>query len=62
MAFYDNDTLAKDHGYIKADENFMTNIEDVYVGGDITLGAQTVVLAVKCANVFVENILNDLKK
>ncbi len=62
LDFYNKNLINVDHGYIKANDSYMTNIDNVYVGGDITLGAQTVVLAVKTANVFVDKIIKDLEK
>lgn len=46
---YDSGELANDKGYLKA-ENYQTNIENVYTGGDILLGAKTIGAAVKCGS------------
>ena len=59
---YDKNEIETDYGYIKADSNFKTNIDNIYVGGDITLGAKTVVEAEKTAKDFVNAILNKEQK
>lgn len=56
-SLYDLNQIETDYGYIKANDSFMTNIDNIYVGGDITLGAKTVVEAERCAKEFVKAIL-----
>ena len=59
MDIYDLNKLDIDHGYIKSFDNFKTNIDNIYVGGDITLGAKTVVEAQKCALEFVKKVVSE---
>lgn len=53
---YDVKEIQTDHGYICA-EQLKTNIENVYVGGDIFLGAKTVVEAMRCGREFAQMVL-----
>lgn len=53
---YNEGKIATDHGYICA-EKLKTNIDRVYTGGDIYLGAKTVVAAMRCGREFAETVL-----
>ncbi len=44
---YDSKIIETDHNYIKA-TNLKTNVDNIFVGGDIYLGAKTVVQAMRC--------------
>ena len=44
---YDSKIIETDHNYIKA-TNLKTNVDNIFVGGDIYLGAKTVVEAMRC--------------
>ena len=44
---YDSQIIETDHNYIKA-TNLKTNVDNIFVGGDIYLGAKTVVQAMRC--------------
>ena len=54
------DGINTDSGYFIADVNFRTNNKDVYVVGDVTLGAKTVVEAAKSGKVCAQTIISDL--
>lgn len=53
---YDKGMLDTDHKYLKC-ESFKTNIEGIYAGGDIVLGAKTVVEAMDCGRQVAQMIL-----
>ncbi len=56
---YDIKKIATDHGYIKAiDGAYQTNIENVYTGGDILLGAKTIGAALKCGKDFAKIVIS----
>lgn len=50
--------IKEDHGYLVCDE-MKTSIEHIYAGGDIVLGAKTVVLAQKTGRIAAKHILED---
>lgn len=54
---YDKSILATDHNYLVC-EDLKTNIDGIYAGGDIVLGAKTVVEAMVCGRKVAELILN----
>ncbi len=54
---YDKKELKNDYGYLVCDDNFKTNISGIYAGGDIVLGAKTVVEAMVCGRKVAELIL-----
>lgn len=47
-----------DHGYLVCD-NFKTSVDHIYAGGDIVLGAKTVVEAQKCGRIVAKMILEN---
>jgi len=47
-------------GVIEADENLMTNIENVYAGGDAVTGAATVILAMGAGRKAARSIIRKL--
>ncbi|MBD5390855.1 NAD(P)-dependent oxidoreductase [bacterium] len=53
---YDTGELMVDHNYLVA-ENLETNIPGIYAGGDIVLGAKTVVEAMECGRKVAQSIL-----
>lgn len=55
---YDKNELKTDYGYLVCDENYRTNISGIYAGGDIVLGAKTVVEAMVCGRKVAKLILN----
>ena len=57
---YDKKILNTDHGYIVA-SNGKTNIEKIYAGGDIYLGAKTVVEAMRCGREFAKLVYEENK-
>ncbi len=55
---YDTKKITTDHGYLKAvDGAYQTNIENVYTGGDILLGAKTIGAALKCGKEFAKIVI-----
>lgn len=58
---YDAKQLSTDHLYLSCDE-FRTNVSGIYAGGDIVLGAKTVVEAMVCGRKAAQLILKDLQK
>lgn len=58
---FDSNKIELNHGYIVGD-NLKTNIEGIYTGGDIYLGAQTVVKAMKNGRDFAKIVIeNEIK-
>lgn len=57
---FNEGVIATDHNYICAD-GLKTTVDGIYTGGDILLGAKTVVEAMRCGREFAKEILNDLK-
>ncbi|MDE7161997.1 MAG: FAD-dependent oxidoreductase [Anaeroplasmataceae bacterium] len=55
---YDKHVLATDHKYLVCD-GLKTNIEGIYAGGDIVLGAKTVVEAMDCGRQVAKLILDN---
>lgn len=55
---YDKHILKTDHNYLVCDD-LKTNLTGVYAGGDIVLGAKTVVEAMDCGRRVAKMILND---
>lgn len=53
---YNESKITTDQGYICA-EGLKTNIDRIYVGGDIHLGAKTVVEAMRCGREFAKIVL-----
>lgn len=53
---YDMNVIKTDHKYIVS-EDLKTNVDNIYVGGDITLGAKTVVEAMYTAREVAEKIV-----
>ena len=55
---YDSGQLSTDHKYLVCDD-LKTNVEGIYAGGDIVLGAKTVVEAMVCGRKVAKMILDD---
>lgn len=55
---YDSGQLSTDHRYLVCDD-LKTNVEGIYAGGDIVLGAKTVVEAMVCGRKVAKMILDD---
>lgn len=55
---YDVKTLKTDHNYLVCDDDFKTNVDGIYAGGDIVLGAKTVVEAMVCGIKVAKKIIN----
>ncbi len=58
---FDAKILKTDYNYICA-ENLKTNIDGIYTGGDIHLGAKTVVEAMRCGREFARMVLYNYQK
>lgn len=57
---YDAQQLKTDHSYLVC-EDFKTNIEGIYAGGDIVLGAKTVVEAMVCGRKAARKIMQEVE-
>ena len=61
MSVYNVGKIVTDHGYIKGVESFgeafKTSVDNIYTGGDITKGAKTIGVAVKCGKDFAKHII-----
>lgn len=58
---FDANTITTDHGYVVADETLKTSVDGIYTGGDIFLGAQTVVKAMKNGRDFAKMVIEAAK-
>lgn len=58
---YNEGILKTDCGYLCA-ENLKTNVDKIYTGGDIYLGAKTVVEAMRCGRDFARRVLEEYQK
>lgn len=58
---YNKGILKTDCGYLCADD-LKTNVDKIYTGGDIYLGAKTVVEAMRCGRDFARRVLEEYQK
>lgn len=58
---YNEGILKTDCGYLCA-EDLKTNVDKIYTGGDIYLGAKTVVEAMRCGRDFARRVLEEYQK
>lgn len=58
---YNEGILKTDCGYLCADD-LKTNVDKIYTGGDIYLGAKTVVEAMRCGRDFARRVLEEYQK
>lgn len=55
---FTNDIFKTDHGYLVC-EDMVTSISEIYAGGDIVLGAKTVVEAQRCGRIAAKKIIEN---
>lgn len=56
----ENENIELENGRIKIDENYKTNIEGVFAGGDVCQSKATVCLAIKAGKEAAKNIVNSI--
>lgn len=59
---YNSNVIKTDHSYICAGDDLSTNVNGIYTGGDVTLGAKTVVLAMDCGRRFAKMVIEENTK
>ena len=59
---YNSNVIKTDHSYICANDDLSTNVDRIYTGGDVTLGAKTVVLAMDCGRRFAKMVIDENSK